>query len=96
MLRTVFLIFFFILLGDKTRAQDSTEFLTYNPKRDYTSKVKIKEAEPQRKQSVKKPSSRLNRHDVLFLTDALCSLYVNGEYRGMVDVPRERVAADTE
>jgi formylglycine-generating enzyme required for sulfatase activity len=88
MLRTVFLIFSFILLGDKTRAQDSTEFLTYNPKRDYTSKVKIKEAEPQRKQSVKKPSSRLNRHDVLFLTDALCSLYVNGEYRGMVDVAK--------
>jgi hypothetical protein len=37
---------------------------------------------------MKKPSSKSKRKDVLFLTDARCSLYVNGEYRGMVDVTK--------
>lgn len=88
MVRILFFIFILLLLGNETGAQDSTELLTLYPKTNYHDKEKIKEAEQERKRSVKKSSPKLDRQDVLFLTDALCSLYVNGEYRGMVDVAK--------
>jgi hypothetical protein len=49
MLRIVFFIFFLTLFGEETRAQDSTEFSTLYPRRDYPGTEKIKEAEPERK-----------------------------------------------
>jgi formylglycine-generating enzyme required for sulfatase activity len=88
MSRIVFFIFFLMVLGDEAWTQDPTEFSTFDPKGDYPRKEKIKDVEPERKGSVRKHSTKPNLKDVLFLTDALCSLYVNGEYRGIVDVAK--------